>query len=166
MSANPSPPRAWLQRPAQLLARQPLLRRVVRWVVPPLDRWLSRLSRGRWQLGSLALPMLELTVRGRRSGRLRRTSLLYVPDGQDVLVVGSNFGRSEHPAWSHNLLAAETATVNIRGQQITVRPELLEGDARAAAWPVLLRTWPVYRDYEQEAGRQLRVFRLRQVAGA
>ena len=107
--------------------------------------------------------MLELTVRGRRSGRVRRTSLLYVPDGQDLLVVGSNFGRSAHPAWSHNLLAAETAIVNVRGRVITVRPELLEGDARAAAWPMLMRTWPVYRDDEQEAGRQLRVFRLRPV---
>ena len=163
MRRDPPPPRAWLRRAAQLLARQPLLRRVVRRVVPPLDRVLSRLSGGRWQLGSIALPMLQLTVRGRRSGRLRRTSLLYVPDGDDLLVVGSNFGRPEHPAWSHNLLAAETATVTVRGRQITVRPELLEDASRVAAWPVLLRTWPVYRDYEQEAGRQLRVFRLRPV---
>lgn len=155
-----------LRRLAEALARQPGLRRLLQWCVPRVDRWLSRLTGGRWQLGSIALPMLVLAVQGRRSGRRRETSLLYVPDGEDVLVVGSNFGRPEHPAWSHNLLAADVATINVRGRETTVRPVLLEGAEREAVWPLLLRTWPVYREYEEEAGRTLRVFRLRPVDDA
>lgn len=152
-----------LRRLAQALARQPGLRRLLQWCVPCIDRWLHRLTGGRWQLGSVALPMLVLTVRGRRSGRVRETSLLYVPDGEEVLVVGSNFGRPEHPAWSHNLLAADAATINVRGRETTVRPVLLEGAEREAVWSLLLRAWPVYHEYEREAGRTLRVFRLRPV---
>lgn len=160
MSATGTPHRGRLQRVAEALARRPGPRRLVRRVVPPLDRVLDRISGGRWQLGSAVLPMLVLTVRGRRTGQLRRTSLLYVQDGDDLLVVGSNFGRPDHPTWTTNLLAADTARVNVRGRESTVRPVLLEGPEREAAWPVLLRTWPVYRDYQQEAQRELRVFRL------
>jgi len=148
---------------ARGLARRPLFRRLGRRVVPGVDRALHRLTGGRAQLGSLAVPMLVLTVRGRRSGEPRQTSLAYVPDGDDCLVVGSNWGQDRHPVWTSNLLAADRATVNIRGQEFAVRPVLLEGDARDAVWPHLLDVWPVYADYEELSGRTLRVFRLQRV---
>jgi deazaflavin-dependent oxidoreductase (nitroreductase family) len=148
------------RRTAGGLARHPLFRRLGRRVVPGVDRVLHWLTGGRVQLGSLAVPMLVLTVRGRRSGEPRQTSLAYVPDGDHYLVVGSNWGQERHPVWTTNLLAANRATVNVRGCEVQVRPILLEGDARDAVWPHLLEVWPVYADYEALSGRRLRVFRL------
>jgi deazaflavin-dependent oxidoreductase (nitroreductase family) len=75
-------------------------------------------------------------------------------------VVGSNFGKEHHPAWTANLLAHPEATVGYRGTVVPVTAELLDGDARDRAWADLRRVWPLYDRYEDRAGRSLRVFRL------
>lgn len=148
-------------RLARRLALNPAFRWIGRAVVPSIDRVLHRLSGGRVHLADAAVPTLLLVVRGRRSGRLRTTPLAYVPDGDGYLVVGSNWGQAEHPAWTLNLMAADTAVVEARGRRVTVRPELLEGAARDQVWPQLTDVWPAYDDYTARAGgRTLRVFRL------
>src|SRR5689334_6416317 len=74
-------------------------------VVIVLERVIRRLTGGRHGVLDLAgLPSMELTVRGRKSGLPRTVSLLYVPDGPErYLLIGSNWGRPEHPSWSANL---------------------------------------------------------------
>ena len=58
-------------------------------------------------------------------------------------------------------MAADTATVEVRGDAVTVRPELLEGPAREEAWATVVAAWPVYEDYQRSVPhRTLRVFRL------
>jgi deazaflavin-dependent oxidoreductase (nitroreductase family) len=149
-------------RLARRLALNPVFRRVGKVVVPRVDRVLHRVSRGRVHLADAAVPTLVLVVAGRRSGQPRSTPLAYVPDGDDYLVVGSNWGQAEHPVWTLNLLAAETAVVEAGGRRVRVAPELLEGEARAEAWARLRAVWPTYDDYTDRAGgRELRVFRLR-----
>ena len=148
-------------RLARRLALNPLFRSIGKVVVPWLDRWLHRLSGGRWHIAGLAVPTLVLTVAGRRSGQPRTTPLAYVPDGDEYLVVGSNWGQASHPTWTVNLMAADTAVVEAQGRRVTVRPRLLEGADREAVWPQLTAVWPTYDDYTARAGgRQLRVFRL------
>ncbi len=152
-------------RLARRLALNPVFRRIGKVVVPWLDRLLHRLTGGRVHLAGLAVPTLLLTVAGRRSGQLRTTPLAYVPDGEDYLVVGSNWGQASHPVWTLNLLEADTAVVEARGRRVTVRPRLLEGPEREAVWPTLVAVWPTYDDYTDRAGgRELRVFRLTPVA--
>ena len=154
-------------RVARRLALNPVFRRVGRALVPRIDRWLHRVTRGRIHLADAAVPTLVLTVVGRRSGQTRQTPLAYVPDGDAYLVVGSNWGQRRHPAWTANLLAADTAVVEAHGDRVTVRPHLLEGEERAEAWQRLTSVWPTYDDYTDRAGgRELRVFRLVPVAAA
>ena len=76
------------------------------------------------------------------------------------LVVGSNFGKEHHPGWTSNLLAHPSATIAYRGDTVTVDAVLLDGAERAAVWPGLLASWPVYDHYEDVSGRSLRLFRL------
>lgn len=148
-------------RLARRLALNPVFRFIGRVVVPRLDRILHRLSGGRLHVAGLAVPTLMLIVAGRRSGQPRTTPLAYVPDGDDMLVVGSNWGQAAHPTWTLNLLAADTAVVEARGRRVTVRPTLLEGVEREQVWPRLTAVWPTYDDYTDRAGgRELRVFRL------
>ena len=128
----------------------------------PLDRRLIRLSRGRLSVTGwrTAPPTLLLTTRGRRSGLPRERPLLYARDGDAYVVMGSNWGQAQHPAWSGNLLADPAATVTVDGESTAVRAVLLEGTERDRVWPLLLRVWPAYRDYDVRSGRTLRIFRL------
>lgn len=147
---------------ARRLASAPWFVRIGPTVVPPLDRVLYRLTGGRVLLPQIILPSMVLTTTGRRSGLARQTPLVCMPepDGSFV-VVGSNFGREHHPAWTSNLLHTPAAEVGFEGRRIPVTARLLEGAERAEVWPRLVRIWSVYDTYvARAAGRELRVFRL------
>jgi deazaflavin-dependent oxidoreductase (nitroreductase family) len=128
----------------------------------PVDRALSRVSRGRFvALGQRALPSLLLTTTGRSSGQPRRNPLLYVPDDGAYVVIGSNWGQAHHPNWSANLLAHPDATVTTGGHDVPVRARLVRGEERAQLRAKLLDMWPAYATYEERSGgRPLRIFRL------
>ena len=76
-------------------------------------------------------------------------------------MVGSNFGRPEHPAWTGNLIANPDAEVSFGGRVTPVRAELLDDAAKEAIWPRLTTVWPTYDRYVDRSGRNLRVFLLR-----
>jgi deazaflavin-dependent oxidoreductase (nitroreductase family) len=146
---------------AQRLASAPWFAKIGPRVVPPLDRALHRISGGRLLLPQLVLPSMVLTTTGSRTGLPRQTPLICMPeDDGSFVIVGSNFGRDGHPAWTGNLLRQAKAEVSYRGRSIPVTAELLEGADRDEAWPRLIRVWSVYDTYVARAGRKLRVFRL------
>jgi deazaflavin-dependent oxidoreductase (nitroreductase family) len=153
--------KAVITPPVQRVAGSAWFAKVGPKVVPPLDRALHRLSGGRFLLGQYIVPSLVLTASGHRSGLPRRTPLACMPepDGSFV-VVGSNFGRENHPAWTTNLLHGPNAEVGYRGRTIPVTARLLEGTERAEVWPRLLKVWPTFERYVERSGRELRVFRL------
>jgi deazaflavin-dependent oxidoreductase (nitroreductase family) len=156
----PSPHSA-LGRAVQRMAGSPVFAKVGPKVVPPTDKALHRLTGGRVLLSRALLPSLVLTTTGRRSGQPRRSPLMCVPeDGGSFLVLGSNFGRDAHPAWTGNLLATPEASVSYGGRDIAVRATLLEGDARQEAWDEALRVWPTFAAYQSRIDRTIRVFRL------
>ncbi|MEV6050210.1 nitroreductase/quinone reductase family protein [Streptomyces sp. NPDC052107] len=131
-------------------------------VVPVLDRGVHRLTRGRFLLSTQMLPGVLLTSTGARSGLPRRTPLACMPeeDGKSWLLVGSNFGRPGHPAWSHNLLAHPDAVVSWKGRDIPVTARLLAGEERAEAWTALLGFWPPYATYQARVTREIPLFRI------
>lgn len=127
----------------------------------PLDRRLLVRSRGRLTvLGPVGAPVLLLTTTGARSGLPRTTPLVFGRAGDDVLVVGSNFGRASHPAWSGNLLATPQALVTIGGTDIPVTAELLEGEAAEAGYRTMVELARTYSEYRNRTDRSIRVFRL------
>lgn len=118
------------------------------------------LTRGRVQASGLLVPSLVLHTTGAKSGSPRETALMYCPDGNNMLVTGSNFARDEHPAWTANLKRHPDAAVSMHGRRIPVRAALVGPDERDAVWRQLEENWPGYREYERAAGRELRIFRL------
>ncbi|MFE8991782.1 nitroreductase/quinone reductase family protein [Streptomyces collinus] len=136
--------------------------RVAPHVVPALDRAVHRLTRGKVLLSAQLLPGVVLTSTGARSGLPRRTPLACMPEGggRGWILVGSNFGRPGHPAWSHNLLAHPDAEISWKGRDVPVTAMLLAGEERAAAWRALLAFWPPYAAYQARVEREIRVFRL------
>jgi deazaflavin-dependent oxidoreductase (nitroreductase family) len=128
--------------------------------VPPVDRTVHRLTGGRFALSTIVVPSLILTTVGARSGLTRQTPLATHPEGGSWYVVGSNFGRPHHPAWTHNLLARPDAVVTHAGRTVPVRAHHLDEAQKAAVWPRLVARWPNYDRYAEAAGRELWVFRL------
>ena len=109
---------------------------------------------------ALYTPVLLITTTGRNSGLPRTVPIATFPHGDDLVVVGSNFGRDAHPAWTANLKANPRATVTFRGRTRPVQATLLSPDEKAAVWPRLTAVWPNYDRYTEVSGRDLRVFRL------
>ena len=133
-------------------------------VVPAVDKVLHRVTGGRVLLSQAMVPSMILTTTGRKSGQARPAPLACVPDDHGGWwVVGSNFGREHHPAWTGNLLAQPEATVAYEQRTVPVRAELLADDEKARVWPRLTAVWPAYDNYVETSNRNLRVFHLRPV---
>ncbi|WP_410657941.1 nitroreductase family deazaflavin-dependent oxidoreductase [Amycolatopsis sp. lyj-112] len=126
-----------------------------------VDKKLHRLFKGKVSLVALAgLPSLRLTSTGRKSGLPRDTNLLYFPHEEDFVLVGSNWGRPNDPAWTHNLRSRPEAVIALAGKEIEVLARELEGDEYAAMWKLLLDFWPGYAMEEKSARRVLPIFVL------
>src|SRR5262245_42732960 len=105
-----------------------LQRRFARWTPPPaITRWMSRvhvflyrLTNGRLGGKALGAPVLLLTTTGKKTGKQRTTPLLYLQDGEQWVVVASNSGRDEAPAWWGNLKANPRAQVQVQSRRATV----------------------------------------------
>lgn len=150
-------------RAVQKVAGSPLFSKVAPPIITPLDRFLHRISGGRVMLSRGLVPILVLTTTGARSGQARTVPLACFPDGDGFYLVGSNFGREHHPAWSGNLLKTPRAEVSFEGRDFSVEARLLSDEEKAEVWPRLLDIWPTYDRYVERSGRNLRVFRLEPV---
>ncbi|MFC8365808.1 nitroreductase/quinone reductase family protein [Streptomyces griseorubiginosus] len=136
-------------------------------VIPALDRAVHRLTRGKVLLSAQMLPGVILTSTGARSGLPRRTPLACMPEEKDRtwILIGSNFGRDTHPAWTANLVAHPDAEISWKGADIPVRATLLTGEERAAVWKTALAFWPPYATYQARVEREIRLFRIVRTTG-
>ncbi|MGN6219451.1 MAG: nitroreductase family deazaflavin-dependent oxidoreductase [Microbacterium sp.] len=133
-------------------------------LLPPVERAVAWLSRGRVQVSALLVPSLVLHTVGARSGEPRDVPLMYTPDGRGrAIVAGTNFAGARHPAWTANLLAHPDAAITVRGRRMPVRATIVPDDERDAVWARIEAQWPGYRNYERESGRTVRLFRLQPV---
>jgi deazaflavin-dependent oxidoreductase (nitroreductase family) len=132
----------------------------------PLDAFVLKKSRGRFGLmGSYGLPQCLLTTTGRKSGQLRTVTLIYgtteTPHGDELILVGSNFGQTHHPAWALNLEANPAAEVSIDGKARSMTARLVtDSDERDRHWAVMCAMWPAYNAYRGRAGREIKIFAL------
>jgi deazaflavin-dependent oxidoreductase (nitroreductase family) len=142
-------------------SRTRFFRRVGPTAMPPLERGIAFLTRGRVQMSGLLVPSLVLRTTGAKTGLQRETALMYCPEPRGrMLVTGSNFARDTHPAWTANLIAHPDAVALVHGKAVPVRAHLIGDDEREAVWGCIQRQWPGYRGYERASGRTLRIFRL------
>ena len=131
-------------------------------IASTVDRPLLKASRGRIRL-SFVIPCLLLRVRGARTGLLREVPLLYVPDGDDVLLVGSGGGSESEPGWSRNLRVNPEVTTMRSGRVEARRSLLLTGCDRDRAWNLAVAVYPGFERYQARVAREIPVFRLRRV---
>ncbi len=106
-------------------------------------------------------PVVVVTMRGARSGMLRRVPLMRVEHGGDYLAVASKGGAPEHPQWFHNLRIHPDVLVHDGTEQHVLRARLLaEGPERDAWWERAVAAFPSYADYQAGTARTIPVFVL------
>lgn len=152
--------------PLQRVARNPTAYRCLalsgRPIAERLESLLRFVTSGRiGLLDLLGLPNVQITTSGRKTGLARTATVQYVPAGDGMIVVGSNWGRARHPSWSANLKATQRVTVRRRGHRFIAKVRPLTGEERDTAWATVLQNWPNYQIAQDRAGaRQFRLFLL------
>ena len=102
-----------------------------------------------------------LTTTGNKSGQRRQTPLIYMREGDRLFIIGTNFGRSMHPAWSSNLLADPKAWVTMGGTEIgVIATQLLGAEHDRVCQKFANYNTTVYQAYRSRTDRKLRVFAL------
>jgi deazaflavin-dependent oxidoreductase (nitroreductase family) len=130
---------------------------------PKADPWLLHKTHGRAAL-RIGFPELLLTTTGAKSGLPRVMPLLYVRDGEDFVVVGTNFGQQHHPGWTANLLAHADASIEVGPERLPVTGELVDQATWERLWPRFVAIYPGYADYLTRCTpRKPRMFRLRPI---
>jgi len=140
-------------------------------VSPTLVRLVSaahsfwyRLTGGRVGGKVSGAPVLLLTTTGRKSGKRRTTPLLYLRDGETIVIVASNGGRDVHPAWWLNLQTNPEADVQLGKARSPLIASKASAEERARLWPLLVEMYPGYGDYQKRTKRQIPVVILRRGA--
>jgi len=100
---------------------------------------------------------LLLTTRGRRSGKLRRTALVYARDGERYIVAASNRGADMHPAWYLNLLGTPQVTVQAGPDAFAAAARPADPAEKPRLWQLMVATVPIYQEYQDGTARDIPV---------
>jgi deazaflavin-dependent oxidoreductase (nitroreductase family) len=100
-------------------------------------------------------PMLLLDHVGAKSGIKRTIPLVYVKDGDDVVLVASKGGHPKNPAWYHNLRANPDTQVQIGSERRLVRARVANPQERERLWPKAVATYSGYRGYQERTSREI-----------
>ena len=127
-----------------------------------IDMPICRMTKGtfipsaNWNI----MPIIYLTTVGAKTGIPRSIPLLCIPDGDNLILLGSNWGNPKNPGWAYNLRVHPQTQVR-KGKTVkgfTARE--LHGDERATYWQKAVMFYPPYVSYEQHSGRSLPMFLL------
>jgi deazaflavin-dependent oxidoreductase (nitroreductase family) len=140
-----------------------LTRRIIK-LMSTVNVRIYRLTGGRvggtWRIGAGwrdPVPICLLEHRGRRTGKLRTTPLVYLSDGDDIVVVASQAGRPEHPLWFRNLEADPDVTVQVRRDRRAMRARTADAAERGRLWPRLVDLYADYDSYQSWTDREIPV---------
>ena len=137
-------------------------------ILDRLDRLTFRATKGKYMFSSVlsALPVAMVTTTGARSGQARTVPLLAVPTDDGLAIIGSSYGRPQHPAWRHNLRANPDGEVDVEGRRWAFRAVEVEDERRERIWNQALRTYPGFAGYARRAAsRRISVFVLEPTDG-
>ena len=154
------------ERTLEKFARMPVGDWYMKRVAPRLDPPLLRLSGGRVS-SVYPVPIMLLTTTGAKSGQPRTLPLLYVTDGDRLILIASNYGNTSHPAWYRNLVVNPKAEVLAGKRSGTYSAaEITDPVERDRAWELALDMYAGYGDYEGRAGdRRIPLVRLERTTG-
>jgi deazaflavin-dependent oxidoreductase (nitroreductase family) len=119
-----------------------------------------RLSGGRIGRTYRGAPVALVDHVGRKSGKRRTSPLLYLGDGDDIVIVASYGGARRDPVWWPNLKANPRTTVQIGSQRRSVIARQATPEEKQRLWPKLVAIYPPYEDYQRRTERDIPVVLL------
>ncbi len=122
-----------------------------------MNRGIYRLTGGRLGGRIGQAPILLLTTVGRKSGKSRTSPLLYLTDGDDLVVVASYGGNPTHPTWFVNLEANPEVEVEVGRERSRWRARIASGEERERLWARLVEMYPAYARYAERTARTIPV---------
>lgn len=125
------------------------------------NRALYRASGGRIGGRFAGAPTYLLVTRGRRSGTERTHPLLFIEDGENLVVAASNFGQQNHPSWYLNLKSDPEVWVQKGDERVPVMAEDADGVERERLWQRFAKLYEGYRTYEKRTDRRIPVVVLK-----
>jgi deazaflavin-dependent oxidoreductase (nitroreductase family) len=105
-------------------------------------------------------PVLLLTSTGAKSGERRTTPVMYLPNGERMVIFASKAGAPENPAWYHNLLANPAAEVEVGSETVEVDATVTSGEERARLFRQQAELFPQFAEYEKKTTREIPVVAL------
>jgi F420H(2)-dependent quinone reductase len=126
--------------------------------VTALHVWIFERSGGRVLGGFDGAPLCILHHRGAKTGAARKTPMIFLRDGQRMVIVASIAGNPRNPGWYFNLKAHPDIEIEAGGRRRPMTARLASPAEAAALWPRLLELWPAWSDYGERTDRQFPVF--------
>jgi deazaflavin-dependent oxidoreductase (nitroreductase family) len=120
-----------------------------------LNTWLYRLSGGKIAGSMKGAPILLLTTTGRKTGKTRVTPLLYLRDGENLVLVASKGGSLSHPVWFLNLEANPDVDVEVGRTRERRRARRATSEERERLWPKVVEMYRGYADYQAKTTREI-----------
>jgi deazaflavin-dependent oxidoreductase (nitroreductase family) len=105
-------------------------------------------------------PVLLLTSTGAKSGQPRTTPVMYLPDGDRMVIFASKAGAPTNPAWYHNLLANPSATVEVGSETLDVDATVTSGEERERLFERQAEAFPQFAEYAEKTTREIPVIAL------
>jgi deazaflavin-dependent oxidoreductase (nitroreductase family) len=125
------------------------------WVAKHVRRYVESDGKSghRWS----GVDTLLLTTRGRSTGKLRRTALIYGKDRSRYIVVASNGGAKAHPHWYRNLAEDPHVFVQVAGDRFEARARTATARSNPRLWELMASIWPEYDEYQAKTTREIPV---------
>jgi F420H(2)-dependent quinone reductase len=116
-----------------------------------VDNWLIRTTGGKYNT-TFAWPCLLLTTRGAKTGKPRTAPLVYVMDGENIVLIASKGGNLRHPAWYLNLRANPEVEVFLDGKTARYTAKDADGEERERLWNKAVWVYSGYEKYRRRVG--------------
>jgi deazaflavin-dependent oxidoreductase (nitroreductase family) len=105
-------------------------------------------------------PLLLLTTTGAKSGKRHTTPMMYIPDGDRLLVIASNIGAPKHTDWYYNLVAHPEVTVEVGTKTYDATAIVTQGAERQQLWTRIVAQYPFFADHQAKTTRQIPIIAL------
>ena len=129
------------------------------WVREQVEAYERSGGREANTLRDTGLPVIIVTMRGNKSGAVRKIALMRVEHDGEYALVASKGGAPKHPVWYHNLRAnPDEVTIQDGPEPFPVTVRQVTGDERATWWERAVAAFPPYAEYQQKTNREIAVF--------
>jgi deazaflavin-dependent oxidoreductase (nitroreductase family) len=129
------------------------------WVREQVEQFEASDGREANTLRDTDMPIVVVTTRGNKSGKIRKTPLMRVEHDGEYALIGSMGGAPKHPVWVFNIRAhPDDVTIQDGANRMKVHVRELEGDERDRWWERAVAAYPPYAEYQERTTRRIRVF--------